>query len=387
MIATQRLSPIVIVTVGLFISGIMCKRRNHAMSRALERSLDKKRMSLLVSIHAFETYWAYYSMSDGKVYSKETKETTKHLLNNLESLAKLDSGVLKWKERISKSDIEVIEGILNRLRDWAEDRLGGGYRPLIQSKVMLWYLFTELKVYITKSLGLDSLPPMSLSIEEFQHTERYLRWYPHLPHDIIGWEYDQTFEVSKLSESQSIVIYGDIRRSQDLMLYTLGEERFEDFMTRFFESTRKLFSENLGIFDKFTGDGFLGYFNDYLCERRNKKFVECFLEFVRQSIKTSESLFTEWKKYVRKLPEKDIMLSLGADVGKIHYGDRGGHLVCMGDAIVWAERMCSAAPAGETYVNNLLANLLSDREDVRLSHVPGSTKTGESFLATKLQLT
>ena len=52
-------------------------------------------------------------------------------------------------------------------------------------------------------------------------------------------------------------------------------------MIWFFESIRDLFDKNMGIFDKFTGDGFLGYFNEYLCRERGKDFVECFLKFSR----------------------------------------------------------------------------------------------------------
>ncbi|GAI35381.1 unnamed protein product [marine sediment metagenome] len=201
------------------------------------------------------------------------------------------------------------------------------------------------------------------------------------------WEYDQILDTSKFSTSQTIAVYGDIRRSQDLMIYTTGYERFEELMIRFFNSIRDLFDKNLGIFDKFTGDGFLGYFNEYLCRERGKDFVECFLEFSRQCLEITEPLFNEWKRYVRKLPKQDIMLSMGADVGEIYFGDHHGHLVCIGDAIVWAQRMCSAAPASAIYVNNLLANLLSDREDIELLAVTGDTKTGESFLASTLKLT
>jgi len=357
------------------------------MPSSSSKQLHNKQMTLLVSILAFETYWAYYSMSSGNVYVKETKGAAKHLFDSIDELAKFDSGILDYKKHnISKTDTAIIEEILHKLREWVDGNSGFSYQPLMQGKVMLWFLFAELKSYLAKGLGLKSFPPIALSIAEFQHTERYLRWQPHLPKESL-YEYDQTLDIQKFSTLQTIVVYGDIRRSQDLMIYTIGHERFEDMMIRFFESIRDLFDKNLGIFDKFTGDGFLGYFNEYLCREGGKDFVECFLKFSRQCLEITESLFNEWKRYVRKLPDQDIMLSIGADVGEIYFGDRHGHLVCIGDVIVWAQRMCSAAPASSIYVNNLLANLLADKEDIELLTITGNTKTGETFRASKLILT
>ena len=240
-------------------------------------------------------------------------------------------------------------------------------------------------MYLLKRLGIKSPPPIAWEVMEFVHSERYLRWQPHLPSESI-YEYDKTLDISRLSTSRTIVVYSDIRRSQDLMIYTIGQDRFEEMMVRFFNSVRNIFDQSTGIFDKFTGDGFLGYFNEYLCSEHRKNFVECFITFAKQCMEFSESLFLEWKKHMRKLPDKNIMLSIGADLGEIYFGDQRGHLVCIGDAIVWAQRMCSAAPAGAIYTNNLLANLLLDREGIELLPITGNTKTGETFLASELRI-
>lgn len=353
------------------------------MADLSEKQLYDKRMSLLLSILSFETYWAYYSLSNGNVYPKETKEATKQLLDNLDDIRKFDRRVLDPRKVIHKGDMEVIRGILDKLRDWVLGKVDV-YEPLKQSRVMLFILFTEQKIYLLKNLGLSWFPPMSISTQEFEYTQRYLRWYPHLPRASL-WEYDQSLDTSKFGTSQTVVVYGDIRRSQDLMTYTIGPNRFEEMMIKFLETIRSLFDKNLGIFDKFTGDGFLGYFNEYLCGTQNKNFLECFTVFSKQCMEICPPLFNDWKKWVRKLPEEDIMLSIGADIGQVHFGDQYGHLICIGDSIVWAQRMCSAAPAGTIYVNNILANELKDKEGIELSPIAGKTKTGESFLASVLQ--
>ncbi len=356
------------------------------MVRLTNSQLNMKRTNLLVSILAFETYWAYYSMSSGKVYVNETKTAAKNMINGLEELTSLDKDMINIKSKMSKGDIVVVEKILREIKKWAKGSTKSFYEPLMQSKVMLFFYFAEMKIYLSKEVALETLPPIALSTEEFEHTEKYLRWQPHLPRVSMYW-YDRAFNFPKLSSTETIVVYGDIRRSQDLMVYTIGYERFEEMMIRFFDSVRKVFDTNLGIFDKFTGDGFLGYFNEYLSNERGKDFIDCFLKFSKECMEMSKSLFDEWKKYVRKLPAQDIMLSIGADLGKIYFGDRHGHLICIGDAIVWSQRMCAEAPASSIYVNNLLANLLYGKEGVKLSPIRGRTKTGEDFLASELILT
>jgi class 3 adenylate cyclase len=350
------------------------------------QKLDKKRIALLVSISNFETWWAYYSMSSGNAFQREVKEHAKQLLKNIYELSKLDPGIID-KDTIQYEEVKTgfsIKDTLAGLEDWAEGDAQVPFKTFMQSKLFFTFLLFAQRLYLSKQLGLTVPPTLVFSFDEFIHSERYLRWAPHLPRSSMYW-YDVDFDESKLSKSQNIVVYGDIRRSQDLMIYTVGHEVFEQMMIRFFDTTRDLLSKNYGIFDKFTGDGFLAYFNEYICKFGNKNFTDCFVDFTKQYIEKNLSLFAEWKGHVRKLPDTEIMVSLGADLGNVYYGDRSGHLVCMGDAIVWAERMCSAAPSGEIYINNLLANAIESREDIRLSPVSGVTKQGERFKASKIE--
>lgn len=352
-------------------------------SAADKRHLRDKEMILLVSILTFETYWAYYSMSSGNLYEKVVREAARHLIDSIDKLAALHSDILD-KKALKWSDVAKPEEIIQSLREWTSGVSLLPYETFLQSRVHLWLLLTQQKIYLVKRLKLKSFPPISWEVMEYEHSDRYLRWKPHLPRQSL-YEYDRKLDISRFPTSKTIVVYGDIRRSQDLMIYTIGQDRFEDMLIKFFDSVRNIFDQSMGIFDKFTGDGFIGYFNEYLCDEHGKNFVECFIEFLKKCMEFSESLFYEWKRYLRKLPEQDIMLSIGADVGKLYFGDRYGHLICIGDAIVWAQRMCSAAPSGVIYINNLLANLLVDREDIELLPVTGSTKTGESFLASELK--
>lgn len=350
------------------------------------RKLDKKRIALLVSISDFETYWAYYSMSSGNAFQQEVKQYANYLLDNIYELAKLDPGIID-ADTITFQQVKgnfSVQDTLSGLKDWAAGDAQVPFGTFMQSKVFFTFLLYALRLYLSEKLGLTANTTLLLSFDEFIHAERFQRWEPHLPRANMYW-YDQEFDESKLSESQTVVVYGDIRRSQDLMTYTVDHKRFEQMIIRFFHTTRNLLSKNYGIFDKFTGDGFLAYFNEYICKSKNKDFKDCFLDFTKQYIEANLPLFSEWKRYIRRLPDTEIMVSLGADLGIVYYGDLSGHLVCIGDAIVWAERMCSAASAGEIYVNNLLANAIESRKDIRLSPVLGVTKLGDRFKASKIE--
>ncbi len=350
------------------------------------QNLDEKRITLLVSISNFETCWAYYSMSSGNAFQKEVKASAKYLIENIYVLSKLDPGIIN-KDTIHYNEVKTgfsIQDTLSALNDWAEGDSTVPFTTFMQSKLFFAFLLAAQKAYLSRSLGLTFPETLVISFDEFIHSERYQRWQPHLPGASMYW-YDTSFDEKKLSESQTIVVYGDIRRSQDLMTYTLDSQLFEEMMIKFFDTTRTLLDKNLGIFDKFTGDGFLAYFNEHLCTSQNKNFIDCFLDFSKQFIEANLSLFTEWKKHVRKLPDQEIMVSLGADLGIIYFGDRSGHLVCIGDTIVWAERMCSASSAGEVCVNNLLATAIDSRKDIKLSPMSGITKSGESFRASIIE--
>jgi class 3 adenylate cyclase len=349
------------------------------------RTVRAKRLELLVKILTFEVYWAYFVMSSGYLYQRNVKESAIQLISCIEELRPIDTNFQKVERRHSEHDREVMSKLLTELKAWANGTIQT-CDYLIQKRAMLWIYFIGIKAYILQRHKIDERPSFSISLEENEHTERYLRWQPHLPKAIMKWN-EQSIDIDKLSKTQTVVVFGDIRRSQDLMVYTVGKELYEKMMIKFFDEIRALFNKHYGIIDKFTGDGFLGYFNQYLSQESNKSFIDCFVAFSEECMDKSKVLFDEWKKHVRKMPAEDIMLAIGADIGQIYFGDKQGHLICIGDSIVWAQRMCAEAPASSIYVNNILASQLRERKDVSLTPVKGTTKAGEGFTAFNLLFT
>jgi hypothetical protein len=67
------------------------------------------------------------------------------------------------------------------------------------------------------------------------------------------------------------------------------------------------------------------------------------------------------------------------------FHDVDHHLVAVGEAIVWAERMSAGAAADEVIVNNLLFAALESQPDLRFEPRNGKTKAGEEFVARSLR--
>jgi class 3 adenylate cyclase len=139
--------------------------------------------------------------------------------------------------------------------------------------------------------------------------------------------------------------------------------------------------------DKFTGDGFVAYFNESICRAAGSDHIDCFLSFLREELEFAGAQFSEWVRHARKLPEKPIGLAVGADLGLVSFQNLKYHLVAVGEPIVWASRMASCAAANEVVVNNLLFEALNGRCDVQFARREASTKSGEGFLGRVLRWT
>ena len=135
------------------------------------------------------------------------------------------------------------------------------------------------------------------------------------------------------------------------MVYADKPEEFSIRMVSFIKTTRDLIEQHNGLFDKFTGDGFIVYFNETICSDANNNYIDCFLSFIKSEIK---------------------------------FADINDHLIAVGDAIVWASRMSSVAAANEIVINNLLFNSIKIKDNISFESFQYKTKYGESFMANKL---
>jgi len=339
-------------------------------------------LNCLVHAQAFETAWAYFSQSGGRLYSAECRRAARRFIESLRTLGPADPRVLAPMELVADHPVEV-GALLKEVEAWAR----GAESAFLEEKLRtpFFVLIQGVKGLLVRELGIDI--PISIGGgADASFSARVLRWKAHLPSILLD-QGDLDGRIAEASRSESIVVVGDIRRSQDLMTYAASPDDFSRRMVVFIQKTRDLIDANAGFFDKFTGDGFIVYFNEALCRAAGRSHIDRFLRFVKAEAAFAQELFSDWAGLIRKRPTGPIGLAMGADIGKVAFHDVQDHLVAVGDAIVWAARMAEAANAGEVLVNNLLQSKLTAVYTRILTFAPreAQTKAGETFLAQVLQ--
>jgi len=275
-----------------------------------------------------------------------------------------------------------VSNIVHHLKEWGESASVHPYKSLFMSRFMLFAFISGLKGLLLRDSKVSRWPTMIASSIEQEYTARVIRWRGHMPKAALRDDPDRAFQYA--SSTPTIAVVGDIRRSQDLMTYAKDPKAFSVRMVQFITTTRELIEKHAGFFDKFTGDGFIVYFNEAICNTANLGYIDCFLNFIRDEFHFATPLFDEWSRSIRKRPTTEIGLAIGADIGKVNFEDVHDHLVAVSNSIVWASRMASIANSSEAIVNNLLFAVLDGRTDIKFQSREGKTKAGESFLAQSL---
>ena len=360
--------------------------------------IDKAHVECLILAQAFETLWAYYLQSDGELFSEECRKAALQFLDSFEQLSKcepkfMDPVALSLGENIDVKDI------VQHFRRWLDGEDRYPYDQASGGRFILWGFFAGVKGLLITDLGLSRWPIMVMSSEEAMHTNRVVRWRGHLPSSILRRDTEVIFQdafsstprgdleaiFQEASSSMTIVVVADIRRSQDLMTYATTPVDYSTRMVHFISTTRQSIDQHHGFFDKFTGDGYLVYFNEAICKAADVDYTECFLDFLKEQKEFSADYFREWSRNVRKLPSGEVGLAIGADLGIVEFHDIENNLVAVGDSVVWASRMASIASANEVIVNNLLFCALEELPGIQFEQRSAETKAGEDFLARSLE--
>jgi class 3 adenylate cyclase len=358
---------------------------------------QKLMMACLFQAQLFETFWAYYIHSN--FFEKECRNAATQFIVSYEKLLDIDSkyatpievcfntneGLKFFKDWAIECTTN--KDILINFKEWSVGSKLYPYNTLSDSNLMLLLFLASVKSLLLQDLKISKeFKFTAIYGAKHRYRAQFIRWAPHLPQELSDAIENPDELISHASTSKSIVLIGDIRRSQDLMTYSIDPDLYSTNMEQFITTTKKLIDNNLGFFDKFTGDGFIVYFNNVMCNINNQNYIDCFINFIRDEMNFAIPFFENWERSIRRRPVEKIGLALGADMGKIEFKDIKNHLIAVGDAIVWGTRMASSSLANEILVNNLLHSVLIERNDISLREHRGKTKSGENFLAYKLNI-
>src|SRR5687768_14706867 len=228
--------------------------------------MKKQYVKALILLQSFETFWTFCQLSNGELYLDECKKAAGQLVKQLRLINKTDKNIFNAKAlRFSdKDETSEINGVIISLSKWSKNKEKAPYPRIFTSNFFIGIVFSTIKGYLVKKVDSSIDLQIVWSSRETHFAKSNIRWNAHLPKHMLHNIPDDLEQ--KLSSSSTIAVVGDIRKSQDLMTYTPSADFFREMMITFIQKSRDIIKSNFGIFDKFTGDGFLAYFNETVCK-------------------------------------------------------------------------------------------------------------------------
>lgn len=243
-------------------------------------------------------------------------------------------------------------------------------------------LLLHLQATICGELRIQISPQFVSPIVDGVTNQRQSDWYG-LVHPAILNQIDDEFAKS-MTIDDTITIVADIRRSQDLMTYS-SPSYYNEKIIEFTENVKSIILENNGVFDKFTGDGFIAYFNKHMCDTIKADYYNQMWMACVRIMEFATPFFDGWCKKLRKIPDEKIGLSIGVDSGTVEFTTLDHQVYAVGEPCVWATRMNSAGKSGEFVFNNIPYNhMVANGLELNFREEDSHTKTGEKFKCYKV---
>lgn len=355
------------------------------------KSVNLKKANLLALLLNFEKYWQNYSLSDGFLYAKEVRNEAKKIVPLFyEVYGK--KAIVNPDNTVNDVDLFESRRFIDGLEKWLEGedkfpKVLFGREYTNRTSFVFQVILIELESQLEKDLNLPVKLSYSATVQEYYFQRKQLTWAGQIPERLIETAMEPSF-VTKLSGTETLVVVADIRRSQDLITYGLSPKIYREQIMGFLTEVKKILHENYGIFDRFTGDGFVAYFNEFACGLGKRDYYEMTLDACHKIQSFSAGYFDKWSGLIRKIPIEPIGLSIGVDCGSIDFKDFDGQLFAIGEACVWATRMCNAGKKGDIVFNNIpFHRICSYGTEGFSEEIDATTKNGETFKAFRINPT
>lgn len=157
---------------------------------------------------------------------------------------------------------------------------------------------------------------------------------------------DKEFRNKFTSNSQTFVVSIDIRRSTELMLKARTPKDFAEFVTTLCGDLIDILKGNLGVVDKFTGDGILAFFPLFFTGEDAGYFA---MKSATEANAAFRKRYKEFRSSFSVILD-EVGLGIGIDYGEVQLVQVTGALTIVGAPVVYACRM-GGAPAGCIYLN------------------------------------
>ena len=177
-------------------------------------------LDAVISLQAFETYWAYFSQSNGLLYDKECRQAAKEFCQRFKALIKVDKTSISVKpcsEGIYKENPIEVQSFVAFVDKWSNNNIKPNSGNLVVVRITLSHFSNALKTLWLKELGANVCPLIKWNPVEIEHMEQLSRWLGYFPAVVLEKMHDPLKLLNKASASPTIAVVGDIRKSQDLM--------------------------------------------------------------------------------------------------------------------------------------------------------------------------
>lgn len=171
------------------------------------------------------------------------------------------------------------------------------------------------------------------------------------------------FESSEVCPAYVVSV--DVRRSTELMLKAREPALFAEFMHALAIRLRAIILDRYGIFDKFTGDGILGFFPEFFSGPDAGYLALDAAAACHEAFRVHYESHYDFFSTVLL----DVGLGIGIDFGDVSMVTVGGEFTIVGAPVVYACRMGGAGP-GETLVNRPAFSRLSGDYAANVHFVP-----------------
>lgn len=358
------------------------------LSRLRAENPQLLKSNLLALVLNFEKYWQSYSLSDGILYAFEVREEAKKIVRLFYVLYGKKA---RATSKGSKKEVvdPFVRHFIEEIDKWLDSR--EKFPRVISKKeytnrlpFIYQDLFISLESQLQKEIGLPIGLLLSATLHEEYFRRKQMKWAGQIPDDLVGKALDPSF-LERMSTSDTLVMVADIRRSQDLITYGLSPDFYREQILGFLDSVREILRDDYGIYDRFTGDGFIAYFNQFVCDQEGKDYYEMILDACKRIQSFAGAYFEKWSNQIRRIPVEPIGLSLGIDSGRVSYKEIEGQFFAIGDACVWATRMCNAGKRGDIVFNNIPYHKIAPFGKGAFSEeIESVSKNGESFKAYRI---
>ena len=187
----------------------------------------------LTAASKFGMWWTYYQQFDCQSVEPECRRSALDFLHVFDKLVERDDRMMAAFAN------RPVEKTVERLRDWANDSSKG---PPSDGSLSLTNVLLFLTIY--RGQIESQLSSASANTDQMVHPdvarrlESYLKWRGHFPRLKTSADLQEVME--KACRSTTIIVVGDIRRSQDLMTYAMDEQDFSRRMVEFISKTRSV---------------------------------------------------------------------------------------------------------------------------------------------------